>query len=344
MKFRFFAVLMLATCMLTALVPHTVLAQSCGTNLSCTTSGDAFTVSNSAGAAMFGSTSLTSGNASAIHAQDGSGGVCTAAFSAPSTGLRGESYSYIGVEGFTTSGTAGVAGYQIASLCQQGTGWIVNGMLAARVSGHNYGVYSNGDSGVKGNLTVTGNASITGTLTVTGTKSFAEPHPTDAAKEILYVALEGPEAGTYFRGTGRTVRGVAVIEVPESFRLVSDESGLTVVATPVGKLVTMAVIKKSLDRIVVQSSEDVEFDYMVNGVRRSFKNFEAIVPNLHFVPDGPDDRQFFTLPAESQRRLVQTGVYTPDGRVNLLKAHEMGWDQAWGQEKTALDEKLPANR
>jgi len=319
-------------------MPQAVLAQSCGTSLSCSLSGDAFTVSNSAGAAILGSTSLTSGNASAIHAQDGSGAVCSLAFSAPSTGLRGESHDYIGVEGFTTLGSAGVAGYQISSVCITGTGWIVNGMLGARVGGHNYGVYSNGDSGVKGNL------SVTGTLTVTGTKNFVEPHPTDAAKEILYVALEGPEAGTYFRGTGRTVRGVAVIEVPESFRMVSDESGLTVVATPVGKLVTMAVIQKSLDRIVVQSSEDVEFDYMVNGVRRSFRDFEAVAPNQHFVPDGPNDRQFFSLPTESQRRLVQTGIYTPDGRVNLLKAHEMGWDQAWGQEKAALDERPPTDR
>ncbi len=334
MRPRSLVVLALAASAAATLAPPAARAQSCGTSLSCSLSGDAFAVSNSTGAAIFGSTSLTSGNASGIHGQDGSGAVCSVAFSAPSTGLRGESDSHIGVEGFTTNGrgTAGVAGYQIASLCNPGTGWIVNGMLGATVSGHNYGVYSNGDAGVKGNLTVT------------GTKSFVEPHPTDASKEIVYVALEGPEAGTYFRGTGRTVGGVAVIDIPESFRLVADEKGLTVVVTPVGKLVTMAVIKRSLAGIVVQSSEDVEFDYVVNGVRRSFRDFEAVAPNQHFVPNGPDDRQFFNLPPEDQRRLVQTGIYTPDGRVNLVKAHEMGWDRTWGPERVALEERPPSER
>ena len=39
-----------------------------------------------------------------------------------------------------------------------------------------------------------------GNQTITGTKSFVEPHPTDPTKVIRYVSLEGPEAGTYFRG------------------------------------------------------------------------------------------------------------------------------------------------
>jgi hypothetical protein len=55
-----------------------------------------------------------------------------------------------------------------------------------------------------------------------------------SSKVIRYMALEGPEAGTYFRGTAGTSGKKAVIEVPESFRIVTDEEGLTVpLALPV---------------------------------------------------------------------------------------------------------------
>jgi hypothetical protein len=151
------------------------------------------------------------------------------------------------------------------------------------------------------------------------------------------VSLEGPEAGTYFRGTGRTRNGFATITVPESFRMVTDEQGLTVVVTPTGELAQVAAISKSLDKIVIQASKDVTFDYVVNGVRKAFRDFKPISDNDDFVPQGPEDSQFFSLPAESQRRLVATGIYTPDGKVNLEKAHEMGWDRHWAQRKAVAD-------
>ena len=61
----------------------------------------------------------------------------------------------------------------------------------------------------------------------TGAKYFIEPHPTDASKVIRYVALEGPESGTYFRGTAHASHGQAVIAVPEDFRMVTDDEGLS---------------------------------------------------------------------------------------------------------------------
>jgi len=48
--------------------------------------------------------------------------------------------------------------------------------------------------------------------------------------------LEGPEAGTYFRGRARFSHGMARIEAPESFRLVTDEKSLTVQITPIGQV------------------------------------------------------------------------------------------------------------
>ncbi|HEV7509337.1 MAG TPA: hypothetical protein VGS07_30960 [Thermoanaerobaculia bacterium] len=223
-----------------------------------------------------------------------------------------------GVVGYTNVGEAGVVGYNMNSaFCPASSA--VDGMLGVHRGGTNYGVYADGDIGA------------------TGTKSFVEPHPTDPTKEIRYVSLEGPEAGTYFRGTGHTRRGFATIEVPESFRMVTDAQGLTVVVTPTGELAQIAAISKSLDKIVVQSSKDVAFDYVVNGVRKAFRDFKPIGENDDFVPQGPDDKRFFSLPAESQRRLVATGIYMPDGKVNLDKAREMGWDLKWAQNKAVSD-------
>jgi hypothetical protein len=47
------------------------------------------------------------------------------------------------------------------------------------------------------------------------------PDPSDPGKEIVYVALEGGEAGTYVRGTGQLNDGKAVLALPEHFRLVT---------------------------------------------------------------------------------------------------------------------------
>ena len=64
---------------------------------------------------------------------------------------------------------------------------------------------------------------------------------------IRYVALEGPESGTYFRGRGKIVRGVAEIAVPDSFRMVTDAEGLSIQVTPIGEMATVAVWRIGLD-------------------------------------------------------------------------------------------------
>jgi hypothetical protein len=88
-------------------------------------------------------------------------------------------------------------------------------------------------------------------------------------------------------------------------------------------------VKKSLDAIVLQANADVDFDYVVNGVRRAYRDFEAIHDNETFVPDGPDDRRFALYAPEIQRRLVATGIYNPNGTVNLETAKRLGWDRKW---------------
>jgi hypothetical protein len=205
------------------------------------------------------------------------------------TGVRGE--GYIGVYGIQLG--AGFAGYF------QGD------------------VSVSDDFSVNDLADLRGNVNVHGNLAVIGDKNFVEPHPTDPNKMIKYVALEGPEAGTFFRGSARIVNGVAIIQVPEDFRLVTDEKGLTIQVTPLGAPATIWCVKKSLDQIELRGSADVEFDYLVNGVRRLSKDHQPIVENTLFVPHSAEDKMFKNLKPEALRRLKDTGILHEDGTVNM---------------------------
>ncbi len=178
-----------------------------------------------------------------------------------------------------------------------------------------------------------GDVTITGDLDVLGaSKSFVEPHPTDASKAIRYVSLEGAESGTYFRGRARFENGLARIAVPEDFRLTTAPEGLTVQVTPIGEMASYAVVRIGLDQIVVQSSRNVEFFYLVNGVRRANTGFQPIEnAGTRFVPLGPRSRLSQHLPEESRRRLVANGTFNADGTVNMDTARRLGWDRIWAE-------------
>jgi hypothetical protein len=168
-----------------------------------------------------------------------------------------------------------------------------------------------------------------GNIGATGTKPFLDPHPTDPSLMIQYTALEGPEAGTYFRGKGKFNRGVAIVSIPEDFRLVTDAEGLSVQVTPIGQMATIAVKSISLDRIVLQGSRDVEFFFTVNGVRSAFKNEAPIRRGSVFAPGSADATIPEYLSEEQKRRLIQNGTYRTDGTVNVETARRLGWDRRW---------------
>lgn len=146
---------------------------------------------------------------------------------------------------------------------------------------------------------------------------------------IAYVALEGPEAGTYFRGRGKFERGMARISVPEDFRLVTDAEGLTVQVTPIGAMATVGVIRMSLNEIVVQSSRNVEFSYLVQGVRANFRDLKPIRNYSAFVPESSDATMPAWLSAGQKRALVQNGTFKADGSINMETAQRLGWDRVW---------------
>lgn len=168
-----------------------------------------------------------------------------------------------------------------------------------------------------------------------GTVSFTEPHATDAAKKIVYVALEGNEAGTYFRGRGKFQNGMAAIDLPEDFRMVTQPEGLSIQVTPIGEMATVAVAQIGLDRIVVKGSRNVEFFYTVNGIRRGYGDFQPIVANdKDYLPASADARLPDVRP-EIRNRLIANGTYKPDGTVNMETVQRLGWDRVWAERESA---------
>jgi len=171
----------------------------------------------------------------------------------PHAGVVAASSSDSGVLSSSDSGT-GVSGY----------------------SGSGTGVHGSSGSGLAGLFD--GNVQVNGNFTATGTKAFVQAHPTDPSREIVYVALEGGEAGTYVRGTGQLQSGKAVIALPEHFGLVTETSGLTVQLTPRGEWLQLYVVELDTAQLVVREAQGKsgEFDYLIHGVRRGHEQHEVI--------------------------------------------------------------------
>ena len=133
---------------------------------------------------------------------------------------------------------------------------------------------------VQGNETVFGDLGVTGNLSVAGTKNFVQAHPADPGKEIVYVALEGGEAGTYVRGTGQIQDGKAVVALPEHFGLVTAADGLTVQLTPRSGWLQLYVAELDAAQLVVREAQDKSglFDYLICGVRKGYEQHEVIRP------------------------------------------------------------------
>ncbi len=119
-------------------------------------------------------------------------------------------------------------------------------------------------------------------------KNFRVPNPDLEGTDIVYACVEGPEAAAYIRGTERLERGEAEIVLPDHFREVAVEAGMTVQVTPLSaESLGLAVVEKSLDGIIVQELRGgdgtYEFDYLVTAVRKGFEDYRVIRPSL----EGP---------------------------------------------------------
>jgi hypothetical protein len=128
-----------------------------------------------------------------------------------------------------------------------------------------------------------------------GTKNFVQEHPTRSDQVIVYAALEGGEAGTYYRGTAQLANGAATIELPEHFTLVTEEEGLTVQVTPRADCNGLYVAKVDTSSIVVKElqggTSNARFDFLVNGIRSGYADYKAINSKSELGLDEMEEAQ-----------------------------------------------------
>lgn len=110
----------------------------------------------------------------------------------------------------------------------------------------------------------------------TGTVSFVEDYPGDSSKEIVYISLEGPEAGTYIRGTANCEDKEAIIIFPEHFRLVTSENGSTAQLTSHFQPIDLFIKELTNEKLIVGCNIDGTFDYFVNGIRHGYEDHQVI--------------------------------------------------------------------
>jgi hypothetical protein len=123
-----------------------------------------------------------------------------------------------------------------------------------------------------------------------GTKYFVEDHPTDLNKEIIYACLEGSEVGTYYRGSAQLINGEAIVLLPEHFGFVTTENNLTAQVTPRGNCNGLYVEFVSTQKLVVKELQggksNVQFDYLIQGIRKGYENHDVIRDKKHRVKKG----------------------------------------------------------
>ncbi len=112
----------------------------------------------------------------------------------------------------------------------------------------------------------------------TAEKGFVHEHPHDPTKELVYVCLEGGEAGTYIRGSAKLHNGEARVELPEHFALVTNAEGVTAILTPVGSYLQLYIAEQAADHLLVReaSGKNGQFNYLVQGIRKGFEDHQVI--------------------------------------------------------------------
>lgn len=145
---------------------------------------------------------------------------------------------------------------------------------------------------------------------VANVKNFREINPADVSTDIWYACLEGPEVAVYCRGTASLVDGRAIIALPEHFRAMAVEEGLTVQLTPhsVDSL-GLAVVRKSLDGIEVgelaRGRGNYEFDWRVEAVRKGHEEYRVVRSWDEMMPAGGDREQMWQARQEELQRILE---------------------------------------
>ncbi len=209
--------------------------------------------------------------------------------------FRTSSYSYVGYNGY------GIQSY----------GRDVGGYFKDNTAGTYAFV---GDSGYK----IYGN----------GTNAFAQNHPGDKSRVIVYASPESSEVATYARGSARLQNGVVRVALEPTFALVTNpDIGLTAQVTPRGEWADVFVESVSATELVVRSrtaGSNASFDYQVWGLRIGFeelppvqeKRVESPIPSMAeyraLYTRSPELRQFNALERFKQARVATGALTAPD--------------------------------
>jgi len=160
-------------------------------------------------------------------------------------------------------------------------GTVQNGVILGTLGAQNLVLGTNSINRLEINGS-TGAVTVSGNFTVTGVKNFAMPDPADGSKAIYFTSLEGPEAGTYYRGTAKTVNGEAVVKLPGYFSRITEAERMTVQLTPIGAFGQVYVASRTPEEIVIKTAkgaDDVEFDYFVQGIRKGYLDYQTVREN-----------------------------------------------------------------
>ena len=95
------------------------------------------------------------------------------------------------------------------------------------------------------------------------------------------MAIEGPEAGMYVRGSAHLEYGEATVTLPEHFRLLASKGSVTVTLTPMSaSSLGLAVVEKSTGDFRVRELSNgtgtYEFDWLVQAIRKGYEDFEVV--------------------------------------------------------------------
>ncbi len=153
-------------------------------------------------------------------------------------------------------------------------------------------------------------------------KYFRVPDPDDPTRDIWYGCIEGPELAMYVRGTARLVNGRARIELPDHFRKLADEQGMTVQLTPLSPdSKGLCVVRKSLDGIEVAEllnrRGNYEFDWRVEAVRKEHRDFQVYRSWDEALPGGIDPAEAWQARLQSiqaRQARQQAGTNTKGGQ------------------------------
>ncbi|MGH9867337.1 MAG: hypothetical protein ACREAA_04110 [Candidatus Polarisedimenticolia bacterium] len=168
-----------------------------------------------------------------------------------------------------------------------------------------------------------------------GAVSFAQNHPDDPDKVIVYAAPEGDEVAVYTRGSGRLVDGEARVALGETFALVANpDIGLTATVTPIEDVIPLAVVEKSTRELVVRgpAGSGAAFDYVVWGLRIGFEEQSIVQPkkddskipsmshHAKFFEDEPALRDYTALARfEGVEQAVHGKAQLDFSRANSLR-------------------------